>query len=398
MYEIPLGALDYRDPWDVPLPDRIRMFRSEDVKVAYYYRQADNSTFRYRCFNTALALNAHAPGVSASWFHEKDGERLLALMREADVLVIGRVMYSDQVAQLAAVARRFGAQVFYDVDDYVFDISMIPEIVTTLDQYDGVPESAEPMWNSWFGYAGRYRQTMELADEIIVTNEYLAARTREVVDKTVRIVPNFMGAEQIEYSKMLVSARESAGNRSNGAFHLGYFSGTPTHNRDFAIVAGALARLMGRNEAVRLRLVGFLELKGSLLSEYQHRIDVVPLTNYMDLQRLIAETEVNVAPLQDNRFTNCKSELKYFDAAAVAIPTLASPTFTMSEAIRHGENGLLVRVDEWDENLERVVESYQSEGVAMGKVAFGDALARYCPEAMVGKVLSALGLRSDIAA
>jgi glycosyltransferase involved in cell wall biosynthesis len=248
------------------------------------------------------------------------------------------------------------------------------------------------MWNWWFAAFARMRQAMDFADEIIVTNTYLAERTREVIDKPVRIVPNFMGAEQIEYSRALVAAREASGSRRDGNLHLGYFSGTPTHNRDFAIAAGAVARLLRTDERIRLRLVGYLQLKDSPLSGLEDQIDVVAPTNYMELQRLIAETEVNIAPLQDNRFTNCKSELKYFDAAAVAIPTLASPTYTMTNAIDQGVTGMLVRVDEWDAALQAIVSDYDNVGAPMGRAAYEHAIEGYSPTAMLGRLVEALDL------
>ncbi len=396
MYDLPIRSLSYLDPWELPLVQRVRMFRSAEIKVAYYYRGPDGSTFRYRCFNTARALNALVPGVSASWFWERDGESLLSIVKEADILVVCRVPYSDQVAQLMDVARRFGTRVIFDIDDYVFDISMVSEIVKTLDQYEYALEPSEAMWNWWFAAFARMRQTMEYADEVIVTNDYLAERTRSVVDKPVGVIPNFMGTEQIEYSKALVDMRESQGEWSADHLHLGYFSGTPTHNRDFALVAPAMARLMRTDKTVRLRLVGYLDLADSVLAPFEDRIDVVAPTNYMELQRLIAETEVNLAPLQDNRFTNCKSELKYFDAAAVGIPTLASPTFTMSNAIRHGDNGFLVRVDEWDGYLKEIVDGYRDVGVEMGRAAYRDAIVRFAPAAMIGQVTAALGLEGPI--
>ena len=398
MYDIPIRAMTYRDPWELPFVDRLRMFRAEATKVAYYYRGPDASTFRYRCFNTARALNQHVPGVSASWFWERDGERLLSVAKEADVLVVCRVPYSDQVAQLIAVAKRCGTRVLFDIDDYVFDIAMVPEVVRTLDQYEGTPAPAEHMWNWWFASFARMRQTIELADELVVTNEYLADRSREVVTKPVRVVPNFLGDEQIAYSDALVAARSAAGDSRDGALHLGYFSGTPTHNRDFGLVSSAVARVLRRDSSVRLRLVGYLDLKDSALADLQDRIDVVPPTDYMELQRLIAETEVNIAPLQDNRFTNCKSELKYFDAAVVGVPTLASPTYTMSRAIEHDRNGWLVRVDEWDEYLGRIVDEYATKGPAMGEAAREHARTAYAPPAMVGSILSALALEDAVLA
>lgn len=392
MREVPVAAPDYRDPWALSYAERRQMLHAEDVRVAYYYRWPDASTFRYRCYNTAMALNDLVPGVSASWFHESDGVALLDLVKDVDILVVCRVPYSDQVAQLMAVARRFGTRVLFDVDDYVFDLGIVPEVVKTLDQYESDLQAAEHMWNWWFAYFARVRQTMELADEVVVTNDFLADRTREVVSKPVRVIPNFMGPEQIAFSQQLVTARDAAGDPDDGTVHLGYFSGTPTHNRDLALAAGAVARLMRRDESVRLRLVGFLDLGDSPLGGFLDRIDQVPLTDYLDLQRLIAEVDVSLAPLQDNRFTNCKSELKYFDAAAVAVPSIASPTYTMSAAIQDGVTGLLARVDEWDDVLARAVADHRGAGREMGRRAFEHAITAYSPTAMVGRVTAALGL------
>lgn len=398
MFEVPLGPFEHHNPWEIGLAERLRMFRAAPVKVAYYYRWSDASTFRYRCFNTARTLNDHVEGVSASWFFENDGDRLLDVAKEADVLVVCRVPYSDHVAQLMSVARRFGTRVVFDIDDFVFDAAMVPEVVRTLDQYESARDAAEHMWNWWFAAFARMRRCMELADEVVVTNEYLADRTQEVLDLPVSVLPNFMGAEQIQYSRELVAARESVGNVSDGHLHLGYFSGTPTHNRDFAIAAPAIARLLRRDPSLRLRIVGFLDMRDSPLVDLADQVEVVPLTGYMNLQRLIAQTEISIAPLQDNRFTNCKSELKYFDAAAVAVPTLASPTFTMSRAIEHGVNGVLVRVDEWDSSLADIVENYRETGMRMGRAAYDHALRAFSPESMADVVVKALRLGTTVQA
>ena len=58
-------------------------------------------------------------------------------------------------------------------------------------------------------------------------------------------------------------------------------------------------------------------------------------------QRLIAEVEINISPLKENQFTNCKSELKFFEAAACGTLTLASPTYAFKKSIVHGVTGFL---------------------------------------------------------
>jgi glycosyltransferase involved in cell wall biosynthesis len=142
---------------------------------------------------------------------------------------------------------------------------------------------------------------------------------------------------------------------SSQPYHIGYFSGTPTHRRDFEIVAPALARLLREDSRLRLLIVGMLE-PGDVLKQYRHRIDRFPLQDYMNLQRLIARTELNIGPLIDNVFTNCKSELKYFEAAITGTVTVASPTYTFRHAITDGRTGFLARSHEWQSKLEQAIE------------------------------------------
>jgi glycosyltransferase involved in cell wall biosynthesis len=86
-------------------------------------------------------------------------------------------------------------------------------------------------------------------------------------------------------------------------------------------------------------------------------MEFVPFQDFINLQSVIGSTEINIAPLQDNAFTNCKSELKYFEAAAVGTVTVASPTYTFARTIDHGSNGYLANSYEWFDELQEVIES-----------------------------------------
>jgi glycosyltransferase involved in cell wall biosynthesis len=174
--------------------------------------------------------------------------------------------------------------------------------------------------------------------------------------------------------------------RRDGRIHVGYFSGTPTHNKDFAIVTGALARLFAQDERLVLRLVGFMDTTGDL-GKYADRIDRHELTDFMNLQRLIGGTELNLVPLQDNGFTNCKSELKYFEAAITGTVTLASPTYVFRAAIREGENGYLVNSTDWETKIAAAIERLDAyEEIA--EASFRHAEAAYSWEHM-GPVIRA---------
>ena len=49
-----------------------------------------------------------------------------------------------------------------------------------------------------------------------------------------------------------------------------------------------------------------------------------------------------IAPLEDDPFTRCKSDLKYLDYGALAIPAVFSDVRPYCETVRHRETGLVV--------------------------------------------------------
>lgn len=368
------------------------MLRQERRRVAYYYRVPDTSTFRYRCYSMVQAINEGVDGVSAAWFCEADGVRLLDVVREVETLVVVRAKYTAELAQLITVAKAAGTRVLFDCDDLVFDPAYVPHVLHALDLFDPEPAHSEAMWDHWFADFARTRAALLLCDGFVVTNRYLAERAAESVDLPVHVIANFMCAEQVEYSKYLLRLRDDAGTARDGFLDIGYFSGTPTHRKDFAIARGALGRLLDRHDHVRVRIAGYLDHVSEELLRHEDRVGTLPFTDFLNLQRLIAAVEVNIAPLQQQVFSNCKSDLKYFDAAAVGVPTIASPTFALSSAIEHGRNGLLADADEWDECLEAIVSDYDGLGRKLGAAAAEDAYLLHTAQAHVPSIRAALGL------
>jgi glycosyltransferase involved in cell wall biosynthesis len=297
------------------------------------------------------ALAKSNTDVSAAYFFQCETARLNQVIGMVDVLVVCRSRYTEQLNRLIIRAKGVGCRVFFDVDDLLFDPDYVHLILNTLDQ-----ELSEAAWDFWFACIGRLGATLRLCDGVIVTNEYLASMVRRYADRETYVIPNFLNEEQLSLSTRIFNSKKEAGFARDGRIHLGYFSGTPTHNKDFEVVAGALARVMDRDPRLVLRIVGFLDIKG-WLKEHRSRIEFHHLQDFLNLQRLIGSTEINLVPLQDNVFTNCKSELKYFEAGIVGTVTLASPTFTFRNAIRDGYNGYLANADEWEEKLSSIIAS-----------------------------------------
>jgi len=103
----------------------------------------------------------------------------------------------------------------------------------------------------------------------------------------------------------------------------------------------------------------------------------VPLQDFANLQREIGAVEVNLVPLQDNPFTNCKSELKWFEAAVVGTLTVASPTYAYSRIIDHGGNGWLAWSYTWETVLRDVLRDVDAHRAMLAPRARQEAQARY---------------------
>ena len=99
--------LVYNPPWDRETLDfRLSSIQGERPRVAWLYEKPDTSTYRYRVFNMVESLRADRHGrASATWFQLKDIPALLPQLAEIDTLVIARVRYDAEVAQLIATAR-----------------------------------------------------------------------------------------------------------------------------------------------------------------------------------------------------------------------------------------------------------------------------------------------------
>ena len=173
---------------------------------------------------------------------------------------------------------------------------------------------------------------------------------------------------------------------------IAYLSGSRTHQRDFVECEAALLDIMERYPHVRFRLVGYLDL-GPGWDKYRERIERVDFLPQADLLYCIAETDINLAPLElGNPFCEAKSELKFFEAGLIGVPTIASATEPFAAAIEDGVSGFLARGEaEWCTALDLLV-SCESRRKAIGEAAKRRALDLFGPAAVLPREIAALGL------
>jgi GT2 family glycosyltransferase len=303
---------------------------SEAVKAVLFLSGAPGDPMRYRCHHQAeaLALTGVTSDVSES---SKVG--LGDVLDRYEIFVLHRVPYGHDVDWFIREAHVLGKRVIFDTDDLVFD----PDVVRHVAALEDMQEAERSLYSEGLS---RYRETLQKCDAVIVTTEPLRAFA-EMLHSSVFVVPNVVSDEMVELSDAALRGR-------NGDVHtpkettIAYFSGTKTHNRDFAEAASAVLYALDRWPETRLVIVGLLELDDRF-EPFADRITRLPIQPWRRLPELLADTDVNLAPLEPhNPFTDSKSCIKYLEAGLVAVPTIASARPDFKRVITHERNGLLV--------------------------------------------------------
>jgi glycosyltransferase involved in cell wall biosynthesis len=142
------------------------------------------------------------------------------------------------------------------------------------------------------------------------------------------------------------------------------FMGTATHDGDFAIVEGALARLHAVfAEHVSIELLGVSSRAD--LPSWVNRIgmSVHASASYPGFVNWITQQrwDIGIAPLADTPFNRCKSAIKVLDYWALGLPVLASDRPVYRGALADGRGGWLLPDDEnaWFVALVRLVRDAQ---------------------------------------
>jgi glycosyltransferase involved in cell wall biosynthesis len=360
-------------PWERPLTARLKDLQRGALRVAYVYERAEPGTFRYRCYNMAQAINQADSDMSASYFFLQDLLAIDRLSDYADVLVLVRVRYDSDVERLIRSFRLANKPVLYDIDDHIFTLEATPLLVASLDQ--GLTRFGRV--EKWVGVVGRIRHSLEEVDGIITTTDFLADKLREQFEVPVSVIPNFLNSEQWQYSETLRASRVPPPADSP---IIGYFSGSASHNRDYQIAEEGLAHVLERYPSARLRIAGYLEPPASL-HRFLNRIDRLPFMDFLGLQKAISEVSLNLSPLQHNAFSYSKSELKYFEAAAAGVLTVASPAPVFQNAITHNSNGYIADGLSWPEVLENALTATPEEVADRAQVALDHVATTYTPHA-----------------
>lgn len=234
-----------------------------------------------------------------------------------------------------------------DFDDLVFDASYV-------DFINGVNYLSEGDRIIFLENINKYENMIRVSDFVVVTTLPLANAALKY-NKNVNIIKNYPLSEAL----FLGSFFDTPKHNSN-SLTIGYYSGTMTHQADFAKCSSPLFDFLDKNSLVRLRIVGKLNINEfSNVDCVSSKIDILGYKPYKEMLIDLAGCDFVIAPLETgNLFCECKSELKFIEAAIMGVPIVASPTQPFSSIITNKVNGFLAdSSEEWLRSFEYLLSN-----------------------------------------
>jgi glycosyltransferase involved in cell wall biosynthesis len=300
----------------------------------------------YRAFNHAEELNIHGIKISVVM---QDDPFLNRYVDRCQVFIFQRTFVTPTIEKMIAKIKKQKKEIIFETDDLVFDAKYIQQT----DLYKNKMNSAEKM---------QYKKG--IGSEIIkddytkvcTTPTSYLAQEMEKYGKKVFVVKNKFSNHELNLTQNILDNLPKEED-DPGVVRVGYFSGTSSHNKDFASIVDALMEVLRRNENVKLFLAGPLDVDNKL-NKYKERIVVMPFVPRDKYYENIWKVDVNIAPLVlKDPFCESKSEIKFTETGILKIPTVAVRNQTFSEAIEDGVDGFLAdNKNEWVEKIEKLVK------------------------------------------
>lgn len=333
------------------------------MKKVLFISGCYGDTQRYRVFNQIEQLEEKEIEVLERYFADYD---IVTIINEnIDLIIMHRVPYTDGIGYLIKEANSRSIPTIFDVDDLVFDkeFSKYSDGINYLDSNEK---------ELYFEGIERYKKTIELCDGAVVTTDFLAECIAKY-NSNVAINRNVISKKLQEISEL----ENGKNHEKASSVRIGYFSGSKTHNKDFLEAKDGLLRILEKYDNTELVIGGLLDLPKEF-DCYANRITRIPLVNWSELPKYIKSVDINIAPLEiNNPFCKAKSELKYFEAGILKIPTVASRIDAFEYAIDDGVNGFLAsNSQEWYQKIEELVVNLDLRN-KIGAAAYVHVLNNY---------------------
>lgn len=275
----------------------------------------------------ALALS----GDVAPVVHSLDPD-LESAVGDADVVVLQQAPATRRILEAIRAWRATGKLVVFDAGDEVPD----PD------------PSADEQLSATAELAGSRKRTLAESDGAIAATTSVADRIRSTTGLETVVVPSGLGLVDLrlaERARALPRRR-----RSRGRVRLAYVTpSNGSHAEHLAFLDGPLGRVMDSQTNVDLIIVGDAAAS-ALEAQFPGRVERLTAPPWRELVTLLAGVDVNLVPVDLGSSSDAADGGDtWLYAAAVGVPTIASPSSSLRSVIEHERTGMLCSTPaEWE--------------------------------------------------
>lgn len=300
----------------------------QNLKVAVVYKE--NSGCDYHRLITPFA--DFPKGVDIRWL--KYGDTFPEEYFDVDVVIFNRTFGGGGVDELLALKRKYGFNIVVDLDDYwkLF--------------------SKHHLSASWkqFNTEQKIIDHVDYADCVFVTNYLLYEKVKELFpSQNVHIIKNAINFEIPQFK----TKREFTA--LQGTVNFGYAS-SPSHLEDLKAIQNLFVRLGSDGKWKRegeFTLGGYenhpIFMEKIRIVKPAQSVSVCPILPLQEYMKFYNSCDVAIAPLVNNEFNTCKSNLKFLEAGADRMPFVCSWTYPYRLDMGMADKGIKFcdSVNEW---------------------------------------------------
>lgn len=276
--------------------------------------------FIYRCENLALALQNLGHEVTLMHISE------LKISQYFDFIVLHRPKKNFITYWILRALKRKGSKVLADFDDLVF----LPEFA----QFSpGVVNNLVSLQQTKKKFSS-HQSAIDYCHACIVSVKPLQEKFNQFIDKPTLLLHN-----AVHQSWYPLNVSPERIDRPK----LTYFPGTRSHDRDFATIKDMLEEVLHEEQDLILQITGLLNTD---IRCRKNQIITYPKVLFKEYVSHVAQSWLNLAPLENTVFNHHKSALKAIEASWFNAPTLATPIPDM-ERLQTAGAELMVSQDDW---------------------------------------------------
>ncbi len=250
------------------------------------------------------------------------------LAMSADVFVLQSTVDKQGIALLRAYQKEKGKKIVAEFDDFFDANEDNPNLLEH--QISQAPDVL--------------RVVAEIADVVTCTTNHLADKLRPY-NKNVVVLPNFMDMERWDLPKKP---------NKTGYINIGWCGGM-SHYKDLEMIVEPLQRILKEFSNVKLFIVG--ELRAKKWFEGYKNVEcmlAVPFEAYPTRLHGLS-LDIGLAPLIDNEFNKCKTNIKWMEYSIAQIAGVFSPTVYNRRGFEPKFGFIAKTPDEWYSAIKQLI-------------------------------------------